>query len=348
MFKKSFCFVLVLFVLVFVIGCSDSDEPSVTDAEAVAAAKSLLVIGFAGGDDANNVSQNVSLTNAGSSGTTVGWASDNTGVVAVDGAVVRPAYGSGNATVTLTATITKGSESDTKVFTLTVKEAQQTDAEAVAAVKSTLAIGFASGDDANNVSQNVSLTNAGSNGTTVSWASDSIGVISVNGTVIRPASISGNATVILTATITKGSASDTKVFNVTVKAEGPQLSGVAGAAASASSWDGSHLPANAIDGGSSSRWANLNTSAYPAWLAVDLGSEYTFNHSTFNFESSPSGGFYLQYSTDGTNWNSIGALRTAGTDFTFSAVSAQYFRIYAPDGLGSSWFSIYEMTLNYQ
>ena len=53
-------------------------------------------------------------------GSTITWASNNTGVIANDGTVTRPAFGTGNATVTLTATITKGTLTETKVFTLTV------------------------------------------------------------------------------------------------------------------------------------------------------------------------------------------------------------------------------------
>jgi len=57
----------------------------------------------------------------GASGTTISWSSDNTAVSGT-GTVTRPAYGSGDVTVTLTATIRKNAASDTVVFNLTVKE----------------------------------------------------------------------------------------------------------------------------------------------------------------------------------------------------------------------------------
>jgi len=61
------------------------------------------------------------LPAAGSNGSAITWASDNPLVVSNNGQTVnRPAFADGNATVTMTATITKGAVTDTKVFTLTV------------------------------------------------------------------------------------------------------------------------------------------------------------------------------------------------------------------------------------
>lgn len=54
-------------------------------------------------------------------GSTITWASDKPAVVSDDGqTVVRPAAGESNATVNLTATVKKGTVTDTKDFTLTV------------------------------------------------------------------------------------------------------------------------------------------------------------------------------------------------------------------------------------
>ncbi|MDF9297786.1 immunoglobulin-like domain-containing protein [Geobacillus stearothermophilus] len=90
------------------------------DVAAVAAAKAALAIGYASGDDANNVTQDLTLPTT-SNGATITWTSSNPSVVATDGKVTRPATGQSDATVTLTATITKGSATDTKTFTVTVK-----------------------------------------------------------------------------------------------------------------------------------------------------------------------------------------------------------------------------------
>ncbi|WP_179031451.1 immunoglobulin-like domain-containing protein [Paenibacillus kribbensis] len=91
-----------------------------------------------------------------------------------------------------------------------------TDADDVAQAKDALALGFASGDSATAVSQPLALPLSGLNGTTVSWNSDAPDVITNTGTVTRPSYDAGDKTVKLTATITKGTALDTRTFEVTV------------------------------------------------------------------------------------------------------------------------------------
>ncbi|WP_284646574.1 S-layer homology domain-containing protein [Paenibacillus silviterrae] len=93
-----------------------------------------------------------------------------------------------------------------------------TDADAVAMDKAALAIGYGSGDSATNVTAKLTLPVSGSNGTAVAWASNDP-AISTSGSVTRPAEGQADKQVTLTATITKGTASDTKTFMVTVKAE---------------------------------------------------------------------------------------------------------------------------------
>jgi len=89
----------------------------VSDAQSVADDKAGLQITFAGGDSISSVTQNMTLPTAGSSGTTISWASDITSIVSVAGVVIRPAS---TTVVTLTATITKGAANDSKVFAITV------------------------------------------------------------------------------------------------------------------------------------------------------------------------------------------------------------------------------------
>jgi len=95
-----------------------------------------------------------------------------------------------------------------------------TDSEAVTEDRDDLVIVYGSGDSAASVTQSVTLAVSGSNGTTVSWASDNTTVIAINGTVSRPTYNDGEAatvTVTLTATISKNGESDTKTFTLTVK-----------------------------------------------------------------------------------------------------------------------------------
>ncbi|MFH0976300.1 MAG: immunoglobulin-like domain-containing protein [Spirochaetota bacterium] len=192
-----------------------------TDAQAVADDKSALAITYGSGDSAGNVTQNVILPTTGSSGTTITWATTDSGSLTIGGIVTRPAYTAGNASVTLTATITKNVASDTKLFNLTVTKNPQTDAEAVAADKTALAITYGSGDSAGNVTQNITLPTTGSSGTIIAWATTNSGVVTIGGIVTRPIYTGSDASVTLTATITKNAAIDTKIFNLTIIKNAP-------------------------------------------------------------------------------------------------------------------------------
>ena len=187
-------------------------QAALTDAQAVAADKSGLQIVFASGDTAAAVTANLTLATSGANGTAIVWTSSDAAVVSAAGVVTRPAA---TASVTLVATISKGSANDVKIFTLTVLQVTLTDAEAVAADKSAVQIVFATGDTATAVTADLTLSTSGTNGSAISWSSTNTAVVSTAGVVVRPAA---TTTVTLTATITKGSVSDTKTFSVTVLA----------------------------------------------------------------------------------------------------------------------------------
>jgi Atrophied bacterial Ig domain len=146
--------------------------------------------------------------------------------ITIAGVVTRPLTGDVN--VTLTATITVGTDSDSKAFPLTVK-AQMTDAQAVAAAKATLQIDYASGDSASSVTQNVTLPANGIDGSSVGWSSSDSSVVTAAGVVTQP--VVGGENVTLTATITVGAASDTKDFPIAVKPQMPDAQAVAAAEA---------------------------------------------------------------------------------------------------------------------
>jgi len=206
-----------------------------TDAECVAEDKNFLAIGYAAGDNAASVTQAVTLATTGSNETTISWSSNNS-AIASNGAVTRPAYSTGDATVTLTATITKAGSTETKTFTLTVPHFNQADTEAVADGKATLAITYGGSDTASSVTVNIaSLPAISSSGTTVSWTTNDAAHMTATGVVTRPAYVNGSspATVTLTATITKGSVSDTKTFTLTVLEQAdPNIAAVAAGKAS--------------------------------------------------------------------------------------------------------------------
>ena len=103
---------------------------NLSDADAVAAAKTALDITditFASGEDKDSVKQDLTLPTSGDEGTTIAWSSDNTAIDAATGAVTRPSASSSDASVTLTATITKGIATATKTFVLTVLKEEPID-----------------------------------------------------------------------------------------------------------------------------------------------------------------------------------------------------------------------------
>lgn len=89
------------------------------DEKTVAAAKTRLVITAL----ENDVIGSFSLVTAGYNGTEISYVSSNSNVISIDGeeaTVTRPAAGEADVTVTITATLTKGTATDTKVFTALV------------------------------------------------------------------------------------------------------------------------------------------------------------------------------------------------------------------------------------
>jgi hypothetical protein len=97
-----------------------STPAPLTDAQAVAAAKSALAIGYQAGDSASSVTGNLTLATVGSNSVSISWATGDSAHVSVAGTVTRPAFGQANASLTLTATLSKGTVTDTKTFPITV------------------------------------------------------------------------------------------------------------------------------------------------------------------------------------------------------------------------------------
>ncbi|WP_240633428.1 OmpL47-type beta-barrel domain-containing protein [Paenibacillus montanisoli] len=97
-----------------------SEPQLLSDQDIISLDKQSLRVGYADGDFAASVTQNVYLSTAGVNGTTVTWSSNNPAIIAADGTVTRPAWNAADTTVTLTATIAKGAAVDTKSFTLRV------------------------------------------------------------------------------------------------------------------------------------------------------------------------------------------------------------------------------------
>ena len=101
---------------------TDTSEQNVntdTSVQNVSSAKQALAIGFADDETADSVTKDITLPST-VNDVSVSWKSSNASLISETGSVVRPGFDSGNANVTLTATLTKGSASDSKTFSLTV------------------------------------------------------------------------------------------------------------------------------------------------------------------------------------------------------------------------------------
>ncbi|NOU96631.1 hypothetical protein GC093_25925 [Paenibacillus sp. LMG 31456] len=202
-----------------------------TDADLVAEVKGNLQIGYEDGDSEFYVTQNIIInsTGLGSTVDNITWSSDNHAVIPIPIPIPTPTpstpftvqiarSAAGNATVVLTATISKGTVLETKTFTLTVIAAvpARTPDQIVADTKTNLQIGYKEGDSSNHITQNIVLDSTGLRSTldSLTWVIDTPQVISIAGTVTRPDV--GQSTVTLTATFSKGGFQDSKVFTLTV------------------------------------------------------------------------------------------------------------------------------------
>ena len=209
------------------------DISDFTDAEKVAADKADLDITSAVGGDLTAVKKlDFTLPITGAKGTAISWKVDSGTAIILSGTsgesatVTRPGISETDAEVVLKASITLGTESDTKDFTLTVKKQEDlTDEQAVAQDKSDLSADsfqFAQGDAHNQVTRDFTLPTTGGEGSTISWTITSGTAIILSGTnnamaaVARPDHVDGDAEVVLAAAIVKNSASDTKTFTLTV------------------------------------------------------------------------------------------------------------------------------------
>ena len=187
-----------------------------SNAADIEAARQALHIGFAQGDSSDRVTHNITLPLTGLNGTTISWKSSDKTVISNTGEVFRPSFLSGNAHLTVTATVYKGGMNAEKSFALEVLKLDMTDAEAVSQAKAALGISYAQGDSEDSITKDIALPTSGNYGTTVIWTSDNPSVISSSGIVSRPSYASGDAAVAVVAAVSKGAETETRIFNVTV------------------------------------------------------------------------------------------------------------------------------------
>lgn len=165
--------------------------------------------------DLGAVTADLTLPATGANGSAVTWATSNAGAVSATGKVTRPAAGQQPATATLTATLTRGSATQTRTFAVTVAPMPGRDDLARADLDT---ISIASAGD---IRGNITLPAKGAvNGTALTWTASPAGVITTTaqggkaaGVVTRQAA---DTTVTLTAAASGTSL--TRQIQVTVTA----------------------------------------------------------------------------------------------------------------------------------
>lgn len=200
--------------------------------------------------DLSAVQANLALPATGANGSAITWASSAPQTISTSGVVTRPAASAGNATVTLTATITSGSETRSKAFTATVLS-MAGDQQVVDAAAAGLTI-----PDLTDVRGNITIPAAPA-GTSISWTSSDPAVVSTAGVVTRQ---SADRTVTLRATVTKNSATATRDLVATVRAakQLAPLEGYAFAYFTGNSVEGENIFLAASKGNNALAWDELN------------------------------------------------------------------------------------------
>ena len=202
--------VITLLCLGLMGACKRTNDEAINEADVAADKASLVASAIVGSNtDLSHIVGALTnpLPSLGTHGSVITWSSSNPAIVSNNGqAVVRPAFGQANADVTMTATLSKGTVSDTKTFALIVLASTvNPDATSVAADKAALKVSAILGANPDSAHVTLPLMNPlpslGTNGSSIAWASNNSAVISNDGKIVtRPAYGQPNANVNMTAT----------------------------------------------------------------------------------------------------------------------------------------------------
>ncbi|WP_438433772.1 S-layer homology domain-containing protein [Gorillibacterium sp. sgz500922] len=178
-----------------------------------------LALGFAAGDAASAITQDLSLP-AEAVGAPIVWTSSNPEILGTNGKVVRPGYLLGDAAVRLTAALDVAAQPPlVRSFDLVVLKQIESDADRVAFDKQQVQLYFAEPDNAASVTRSFGLLTQGERGSTITYRSGNPAIVADDGTVTPPSAV--DSTVVFSAFISYNSALDRKDFVLTVKAANP-------------------------------------------------------------------------------------------------------------------------------
>ncbi|MCE6997345.1 family 43 glycosylhydrolase [Saccharothrix sp. S26] len=207
--------------------------------------------------DLSAVTADLALPGKAAYGSTVTWASDNPAVIAADGKVTRPAPDAEPVAVTLTATLSRGDSTTQKAFRATVPPLPGDRSRAEEAAS---ALNVVHADD---VRGHLTLPTTGLNNASVTWSSSAPSVVAPDGVVTRPANDAGDTAVRLTATVTAGTATVTRTFDLTVRRlpKAEPYAGYAFAYFTGNSVAGEKIYFAASRGNNALQWDELNNGA---------------------------------------------------------------------------------------
>lgn len=116
--------------------------------------------------------------------------------------------------------------------------------------------------------------------------------------------------------------------------------------ATASSVENASLTADkAVDGNTTTRWANVQPWTTPGWIYVDLGATYSINRVLLNWETAFANGYQVQVSDNASAWTTIFTTSTGNggiDDLTGLSGTGRYVRMYATSRGSSYGFSLWE------
>ena len=158
----------------------------------------------------NTFYDDIKLPTPNQNGITVTWSSSNESVVSSTGRVTRPAYGKGDARVTLTATLSKAGISKQKSFTINIPALEMSDEDLVDADMMDLTIN----GHLDNLVTNLYLPTRGNRGSNISWESSQPDILSHEGELLNQRQ--SKTEVALTATISLRNAVASNTFYITV------------------------------------------------------------------------------------------------------------------------------------
>lgn len=282
---------------------------------------------------ADGVDANFPLPQQTADGTEIVWTSNHEAIVPDGGIarVFRPAADAADVEVTLTATVSEGTATESRDFVIKVLRSY-TDAEAVVKDAEALLWSQMSSDPEDAVLSPVTLPKAGEQGTEISWSVSGGALVLTDG-LATPVRGNDDAPVTLTATVTKGGNTMTREFDLVVLRELPVSLAENRKAAEQSTQIASMPVSYAFDNNFLTTWSTLYADDAP-YVILDLGAKQPVDSLMISERSKNIDSFHVTASNDKLHYDDVYSFdKTSYLDGTetdihsFDTVEARYFKI---------------------